>query len=99
MLPPAISDRQLNVPEPSFHRQWPWFGDIATARADRNVSSKRKPANALAAPIFMAIDRLAKPETDKEGQFLAIELARIALAMPHCDEDALIARVMVCHNP
>ena len=95
----AISDTQLNVPEPSFHRQWPWFGDVAAARAERNVSSKPEPANAPAAPIFAAIDRLAKPETDKEGQLLAIELARIALAMPHCDQDALIARVMSLPQP
>jgi hypothetical protein len=90
----AISDKQLNVPEPSFHRQWPWFDEVAAARANRSASSKREPANALAAPIFAAIDRLAKPETEKEGQLLAVQLSRIALAMPHADQDALIARVM-----
>src|SRR6185369_3571208 len=25
----AISDKQLNLPEPSFHRQWPWLDKIA----------------------------------------------------------------------
>ena len=63
----AISDKQLNLPEPSFHRQWPWLDEVAAARADRAVSPKPEPANALAVPIFAAIDRLAKPETDKEG--------------------------------
>ena len=33
----AISDKQLNLPEPSFHRQWPWFDEVAAARADRAV--------------------------------------------------------------
>ena len=95
----AISDKQLNLPEPSFHRQWPWFDEVGTARANRAGSSKREPANALAAPIFAAIDRLAKPETEKEGQLLAIQLARTALAMPHSDQDALIARVMALPQP
>jgi hypothetical protein len=95
----AISDKQLNLPEPSFHRQWPWFDEVAVARAGRAASHKREPANALAASIFAAIDRLAKPETDKEDQLLAIQLARIALAMPHSDQDALIARVMALPQP
>jgi NACHT C-terminal Alpha/Beta 2 len=90
----AISDQQLNLPEPSFHRQWPRFDEVALARANRALSSQRAPANMLADPIFAAMDRLAKPEIDKEGQLLAIQLARIALAMPHFDQDALIARVM-----
>ena len=95
----AISDKQLNLPEPSFHRQWPWFDEVTAARAGRAATQKREPANALAAPIFAAIERLAKPETDKEGQLLAIRLARIALAMPHSDQDALIARVMALPQP
>jgi hypothetical protein len=94
-----ISDQQLNLPEPSFHRQWPWLDKVAAARANRVASSGRDPENVLAAPIFAAIDRLARPETEKEGQLLAIQLARIALAMPHPDQDALIARVMALPQP
>jgi hypothetical protein len=95
----AISDKQLNLPERSFHRRWPWFDEVAAARADRAASSKCEPANPLATPIFAAIDRLAKPETDSEGQLLAIALARIALAMPHSGQDSLIARVMALPQP
>jgi hypothetical protein len=95
----AISDKQLNLPDPDLRRQWPRFDEVARARADFAVSSKRKPANTLAVPIFAAIDRLAKPETDKEGQLLAIQLARVALAMPHSDQNALIARVMALPQP
>jgi hypothetical protein len=95
----AISDKQLNLPEESFHRRWPWFDEVAAARADRDAFPKREPSNALAVPIFAAIDRLAKPETDQEGQLLAIQLARIALAMPHRDQDALIARVIALPQP
>jgi hypothetical protein len=95
----AISDKQLKLPEPSFHRHWPWFDEVAAARAERAASSKREPANALAVPIFAAIERLAKPEADKEGQLLAIQLARIALAMPYSDQDTLIARVMALPQP
>ncbi len=95
----AISDKELKLPEPSFRRQWPWFDEVADARAERAASRKCEPENTLAAPIFEAIDRLAKPETDKEGQLLAIQLARIALAMPHSDQDALIARVMALPQP
>jgi hypothetical protein len=95
----AISDKQLNLAEPSFYRQWPQLDEVAAARAARAVSPKQKPTNALAVPIFAAIDRLAKPETDKEGQLLAIQLAGIALAMPHSDQDALIARVMALPQP
>jgi hypothetical protein len=95
----AISDKQLNLPEPSFHRQWPWPDEVAAARANRVISLEPKPSNALAEPIFAAIDRLAKPEIDKEGQLLAMQLARIALAMPHSDQDTLIARVMALPQP
>jgi hypothetical protein len=95
----AISDQQLNVPEPNFHHQWPRLDEVAGARANRAVSPKREPANALAVPIFTAIDRLAKPEIDNEGQLLAIQLARIALAMPHSNRDPLIARVMALPQP
>jgi hypothetical protein len=42
---------------------------------------------------------LAKPEIDREDQLLAINLTRIALAMPHSDQDALIARVMALPQP
>ena len=95
----AVSDKQLNLPEPDFRRQWPWFDEVVTARAARAVAPRPKPANALADPIFAAIDRLAKPETETTGQLLAIDLARIALAMPHSNQDALIARVMALPQP
>jgi hypothetical protein len=95
----AISDKELNVPEPSFNRPWPCFNEVTTARADRALSPKPPPANAFAVPIFEAINRLAKPETDKEGQLLAIKLARIGLSMPHSDQDALIARVLALPQP
>jgi hypothetical protein len=95
----AISDKQLNIPEPGINRRWPWFDEVAGARAARVASPRSEPADGLSAPIFAAIDRLAKPETDKEGQLLAIALARIALAMPHPDQDALIARVAALPQP
>lgn len=95
----AISDKRLNLPEQSFLRRWPWFEGVASARAERTATPKREPANALAVPIFAAIDHLAKDDTDKEGQLLAIQLARIALAMPHCDQDALIERVIALPQP
>ena len=95
----AISDEQLNLPKPDVYRRWPRLDEIATARANRDVSSKREPANALAAPIFSAIDRLASPEIDKEGQLLALQLARVALAMPHSDQNVLISRVMALPQP
>lgn len=56
----AISDEQLNTPEPSFHRQWPSFDEVATARANRAASPKPEPLNALAEPIFAAIERLRR---------------------------------------
>jgi hypothetical protein len=59
----AISDKQFNLPEPNFHRQWPRWDEVAAARPDRAARLKRAPANSLAVPIFAAIDRLAKPET------------------------------------
>lgn len=95
----VISDQQLNTPEPSFYRQWPWLEEVAAARASRTASPKRDPANTLAAPIFAAIDRLTQPDTDKDGQLLAIRLARIALAMPHSNQDDLMARVIALPQP
>jgi hypothetical protein len=95
----SISDKQLDVPEPSFHRLWPWFDEVEAARKNRAASPRPEPLNALAVPIFAAIDRLAKPQAEKDDQLLAIGLARIALSMPHADHDELIARVMGLSQP
>jgi hypothetical protein len=95
----AISDKEVNQPLPGFRRQWPWLDEVGAARAKRLASTNREPANALAVPIFAAIDRLAQPETDKDGQLLAVRLAGIALAMPHADQDALISRVLALPQP
>src|SRR5262249_49625131 len=82
-----------------FYPRWPRFDEVAAARASRAVLPKPQPANALAAPIFEAIDHLAKAETDNEGQLLAIQLTRIGLAMPHSDQDTLISRVLALPQP
>jgi len=95
----SISDKQLDVPEPSFHRRWPWFDEVEAARKDRAASPRPEPLNALAVPVLAAIDRLAKPQAEKDDQSLAIGLARIALSMPHADHDELIARVMGLPQP
>jgi NACHT conflict system protein len=95
----SISDKQLDSPEPDWHRRWPWLSEVAAARAKRADPNASQPANALAAPIFAAIDRLSTSETDKEGQHLAINLARIALAMPHTNQDALMERVVALPQP
>jgi NACHT C-terminal Alpha/Beta 2 len=95
----AISDRQLNAPEPSVFRQWPWLDEVAAGRSRRSVIPPPEPANAYAVPIFAAIDRLAKPENDRHRQLLAIQLTRVALAMPHRNQDELVARVMVLPQP
>lgn len=90
----AISDTQLNIPQSGVFRRWPWLDEVAAARKKRAASDEEAPANTLADPILAAIDRLAKPEIDTEGQLLAIQMARIALAMPHPNQDALMARVV-----
>ena len=43
----ALSDKQLNAPEPSFWRQWPWFDGVDVARKARAAAPRRAPANAL----------------------------------------------------
>jgi hypothetical protein len=95
----ALSDKKLNASEPNFWRQWPWFDGVDIARKARATVPRRAPANALADPIFAAIDRLAKPVNKNTEQLLAIELARIGLAMPHSDQDALVTRVMALPQP
>jgi hypothetical protein len=95
----SISDRQLNMPEPSFHRRWPQFDEVDAARKKRAASPQPAPANGLAAPIFAAIDRLANPEAEKQDQLLAINLMRIGLGMPHGDHDELVARVLALPQP
>lgn len=95
----SISDRQLNVPESSFNRRWPWFDGVDTARKVRAASPRPAPANGLAAPIFAAIDGLARPEREKEDQLLAINLMRVGLGMPHGDHDDLVARVVALPQP
>lgn len=95
----SISDKQLNVPKPDAFRRWPWFDEVEAARQARDAVLEVEPANSYADPIWAAIDRLAKPETDPSGQLLAIKLSRIALAMPHRNQDSLTARVMDLPRP
>jgi hypothetical protein len=95
----SISDRQLNVPEPGLHRRWPWFDEVEAARKVRAMLPRPKPLNTLASPIFAAIDRLTKPDAEKDDQLLAISLAHVALGMPHEDHDELIARVVGLPQP
>jgi hypothetical protein len=95
----SVSDKHLKVPEPDFFRRWPWFDEVAAARAARTAAPIAEPANTYADPIWAAINRLANPESDKPRQELAIKLSRIALAMPHRNQDALIARVIALPQP
>ncbi|WP_456726679.1 NACHT domain-containing protein [Bradyrhizobium sp. USDA 3397] len=95
----SISDRQLGVPEPGWRRQWPWFDGVDAARKSRAAQPQPAPQNALAMPIFAAIDRLARPEAEKEDQSLAITLTRIALSLPHGDHEELVARVLALPQP
>ena len=95
----SISDKQMNEPEPSFYRRWPWFDGVAAARANRATLPKAEPLNTLAAPIFAAIHRLATPDASKENQLLAIGLTCIGLGMAHRDHDELVARVMALPQP
>jgi hypothetical protein len=94
----SVSDKQLKIQEPDFFRHWPWFDEVAAARAAR-IAAPVEPANGYADPIWAAIDRLARPESEKASQDLAIRLSRIALAMPHRNRDALVARVMALPQP
>lgn len=94
----SVSDKQLKIPEPNSFRRWPWFDEVAAARAARTAAPV-EPANSYADPIWAAIDRLARPENDKPSQGLAIRLSRIALAMPHRNQDTLIARVIALPQP
>lgn len=95
----SISNGQINTPEPNPLRRWPWFDEVDAARARRATLPPSQPENELAVPIFAAIDRLTRSDTDRDGQLLAIGLTRIALGMPHTDQDALIARVMSLPQP
>lgn len=95
----SISDRQLNVPEPSFHRRWPQFDEVDAARKVRATLPRPVPTNELVAPIFAAIERLARSEAQKEDQLLAINLTRIGLSMPHSDQDDLVAQVVALPQP
>src|SRR5262249_9200949 len=82
-----------------FFRRWPWFDEVAAARAARIATPTAELANTYADPIWATIDHLANPERDKPSQELAIKLSRIALAMPHRNHDAKIARVMALPQP
>lgn len=94
----GVSDKQLKVPEPDFFRRWPWFDQVAAAREARTAAPV-KPSNSYADPLWTAIDRLARPENDKPSQDLSIKMSRVALAMPHHNQDALIARVIALPQP
>jgi hypothetical protein len=95
----SISDKKLGVPESDLFRRWPWFEEVEAARINRAASPRHDPLNSYAAPIFVAIERLAKPEANRDDQLLSIGLARVALSMPHGDHDQLIARVMDLPQP
>ena len=93
----TISDKQLNLPGSNPIRHWPPLDEIYAARAARGKTLR--PLNAFSDPIFAAIDRLAQPDTDEKGQLLAIALTWVALAMPHANQDPLVARVVALPQP
>lgn len=95
----ALAETHLSTPEPSTFRRWPWFDEVAQARANRAAPPKPDPLYAFAEPIFRAVDKLATADAGKDDQLLAIDLLRVGLGMPHVDHDALIARVMALPQP
>jgi hypothetical protein len=89
---PGSRRLRQTLPTP-FCLRW----DGGAHQTPSGTSPLKKVANAD--PIWAAIDRLATPENGKPNQELAIKLSRIALAMPHRNQDALIARVMALPQP
>ncbi|NYG46514.1 DNA polymerase III delta prime subunit [Bradyrhizobium sp. IAR9] len=94
----SVSDKQLRVPEPDLFQRWPWFDEVAAARSARSAAPAEL-ANSYGDPIWAAIDRLAHLENQKPQHALAITISRVALAMPHRNQDALIARVIALPQP
>jgi hypothetical protein len=95
----AISDSERGVAEQGLFRKWPWLNEIMPARARRATQPKAKTRDGFSGPIFAAIERLTQDETDKQGQVLALELAPIALGMPHSNEDEVITRLLSLAQP
>jgi len=90
---------QDSAPQPSFFQQWPRFEAVAAARLAREAGRAFADTSSPGDPIFAAIDRLAQAESDEEGQCLAIRLLPLALAIPHGNQDALVARVAALPQP
>ncbi|PDT33907.1 hypothetical protein CO671_23100 [Rhizobium sp. M10] len=89
----SISDSRRNRPLKGQFARWPWLEDIAEARKSRATRPAQPTEDNLAEAIFDAIENLTQ-EVDPDAHSLAIQLTRIALSMPHCNHDDLVARVV-----
>lgn len=94
----AIANKQSGfAPQPL--RQFSSFENVAAARAVRASPPAPGSPSRSEAAIFEAIDRLGRPDKDRESQLLAIRLGSIALMMPHTNRDGEIAALLALPQP
>lgn len=91
----AIYARKHGDEKPSAFRRWPNLADAAFRRAQGPLEGDTTYSNA----IFAAVERLIVPGCTAEQQALAIQIARIAIAMPHHGNEELIEKILALPQP
>lgn len=91
----SIFDSKHGVEKPSMFRRWPHLADAAMRRAQGQLPGDTAYSDA----IFAAVERLVAPGRIPEQQALAIQIARMAVAMPYRGKEELIDRILALPRP
>jgi hypothetical protein len=91
----SICDSKHGVGKPSVFKRWPHLADAAM----RRVQGPLEGDTAYSDAIFAAVERLIAPGCTPEQQALAIRIARMAIAMPHRENEELIDRILALPQP
>ena len=74
-----------------FGTAWPNYSNVSVARA--NTRQAKEPPTPLAVPIFAEIQSLCRGD-DEKGHARALDLAVVALDMPHTGQEQVIEALM-----
>lgn len=93
-----IWDKQQNVPKNNRFRSWPDFSEVK-ARREQRRDRRRTETSSYAEAIFGVIETLIHRDNTEANYRHALQLAKIALSMPHGDKSSVIKALLVLPRP
>jgi hypothetical protein len=93
-----IWKRQQDVPQEKPFRSWPDFSEVSMRRRQREEHGLCD-TSPHAEAIFAVIELMARPDGTEADQHYALQLAKIALSMPHGDKGLVIKTLLTLPRP